>query len=83
MKTKTDGAGAVINWNSSLANSSSIWVKNFFNSLELKFSKLEFHVIFFFLIHVRQLNQLELEFAKLDFGLELKFDKLGFQKEFT
>ena len=50
--------------------------------MELKFPRLEFQVFFFFFLNPRQTTtQEEIEFGKLDFGLELEFNKLKFQKQ--
>ena len=53
-----------------------------FTGLELEFTKLEFHMVFFFFNYnsTSNLDLLDHKFAKLNFGLELDFNKLEFQK---
>ena len=70
MKVETIGVVPKINWNSSLANLSSMCVYLFI-----------YFYFYFFKIHIRRLNQEEIKFVKLDFGLELEFTKLEFKKQ--
>ena len=63
----------------------SSWLRKIviFTELEIVFTKLNFHMVFFFFFNYNStldLNQLDLKFAKLNFGLELNFNKLEFQK---
>ena len=68
--------------NSSFLDSGSKWVKIIHK--ELEFSRLKFHVFFFFFCFInpgQTSTQDKIEFGKLDFGLELEFNKLKFQKQ--